>query len=244
MTVPSGQTEELDGGQIADLQRLAEAATPGPWSVEVNGAGPVNGPGEPIDVWTEVCVSFDGANSWLPDGQEFAMTPGLMMGDHEGHEADAEFIAAANPAVVLALIAEVGRLAGEVETLKRDRRADDRAWLEQDSRLRSEWAVEYDRAHRATYSAQQWEQAAERLAGMGRAVQTQRDEERIRAEHAESTVAALRETIGKVRALADHARLVSPSDRMTVMIGDLDHALGDTDQRARRRTGSNDGTTP
>lgn len=44
----------------------------------------------------------------------------------------------------------------------------------------------------------------------------------------------------KVLNLVAQARKVSPSDRMTVMVGDLEHALGLRDQPARIRTGSNE----
>lgn len=48
------------------------------------------------------------------------------------------------------------------------------------------------------------------------------------------------EKLAAVQALIDHARKVSPSDRMVIYLGDLEHALGLSDTRARIRTGSNE----
>lgn len=46
------------------------------------------------------------------------------------------------------------------------------------------------------------------------------------------------EKLAAVQALIDHAHKISPSDRMVVYVGDLEHALGLRDERARTRTGS------
>lgn len=76
---------------LAALEALAEAATPGPWVVDEDG--------------------YDLRVTLPPDG-----TPGVAIvceGIHQGYdegEADAAFIAAAHPGTVLWLIREVGRL--------------------------------------------------------------------------------------------------------------------------------------
>jgi hypothetical protein len=75
--------------QRTRLRELAEQATPGPRVVTRDGGVDANGEG-----WFHVEVDF-------PDGDPGA---GLMLGDHELAEADAAFIAAANPAAVLALL--------------------------------------------------------------------------------------------------------------------------------------------
>jgi hypothetical protein len=46
--------------------------------------------------------------------------------------------------------------------------------------------------------------------------------------------------LAAVRGLVEHARKVSPSDRMTVMVGDLEQALGLRADRARTKAGIND----
>ena len=85
---------------IEELKRLAEAATPGPWEYQKDGKDcPVNGYVTVRDCIYSVCV--------LP---------------YEGIRADDRvtdnglFIAAANPAAVLELIAEVESLRAEVKT--------------------------------------------------------------------------------------------------------------------------------
>jgi hypothetical protein len=58
-----------------------------------------------------------------------------------------------------------------------------------------------------------------------------------------SQVKARDAKLAAVTALVDHAKRISPSDRMTVYVGDLEHALGRRTHRARTRTGSTDGGT-
>ncbi|MBJ7371814.1 MAG: hypothetical protein JHD19_10250 [Pseudomonas sp.] len=77
---------------LAKLKRVAEAATSGPWE---RGDG------------NEVMVSEEGDEaywSWEQAG------PAQIHGSGNQPIADADFIAAANPAAVLALIAEIERL--------------------------------------------------------------------------------------------------------------------------------------
>lgn len=72
----------LSDADLDDLERKADAATPGPWECRVT----------PIIE----CSTLRWAQGDMAD-------PGR-------HEADAAFIAAANPATVKALIAEIRRL--------------------------------------------------------------------------------------------------------------------------------------
>ena len=68
---------------LEELKRLAKAATPGPWQVSLNGSG---------------------EDGWVEDSNSQYLTTG-----YEGEMAakDVRFIAAANPAAVLALIERV-----------------------------------------------------------------------------------------------------------------------------------------
>jgi hypothetical protein len=50
------------------------------------------------------------------------------------------------------------------------------------------------------------------------------------------------EAFADVGRLVAHAKLVSPSDRMTIYVGDLEHALGLRDRPARSR--NDDSTEP
>ena len=80
---------------LAELRRLAEAATPGPWE------------------WDD-----DHARPGLRHGRSFGgvlFRCGALYGPDA---ADAAFIAAANPAVVLALLAERDALAAKVERVR------------------------------------------------------------------------------------------------------------------------------
>lgn len=73
---------------LEELKRLAKAATPGPWQVSLNGSG---------------------EDGWVEDSNSQYLTTG-----YEGEMAakDVRFIAAANPAAVLALIERVEELTG------------------------------------------------------------------------------------------------------------------------------------
>jgi hypothetical protein len=73
----------MDAATLADLERLARAATPGPWHTEFGG---VLG----------------------PDGDSVGRTWGTVNADR-----NAAFIAQANPKTVLALIEEVRALRGK-----------------------------------------------------------------------------------------------------------------------------------
>ncbi|MGY4663215.1 hypothetical protein ACVWZ9_004009 [Pseudomonas chlororaphis] len=75
-----------------ELKRLAEAATPGPWD---RGDG------------NEVSVSFEGDEAyWMWE----SAGPAQLHGSGDQSVADADFIAAASPVAVLALIAEIETL--------------------------------------------------------------------------------------------------------------------------------------
>lgn len=74
---------------IEELKRLAEAATPGPWNTSPGGCGIIG----PDKQW------LGGMNDWVCEYSK-EMTQS---------ENNAAFIAAANPAAVLELIAEIER---------------------------------------------------------------------------------------------------------------------------------------
>ena len=78
-----------------ELKRLADVATPGPWMVEVSHY-PESG---------DMVVTTD------PNGWELLE----MREDCPDHEANASFIAAANPQAILALIAENEALRKDAE---------------------------------------------------------------------------------------------------------------------------------
>lgn len=85
------------------LKQLAEAATPGPWDRSDG---------------NEVSISYEGDEaywSWENAG------PAQLHGTGTQPLADADFIAAANPAAVLALIAENEELRKERDNLREDR---------------------------------------------------------------------------------------------------------------------------
>lgn len=87
---------------ITELKALAEKATPGPWlhekeNVHAGGVCSVNQGGEP---WFEV---------WSPN---------WMDAPAQNNEADAAYIAAANPAAILELIAAHEDAQGEIRALR------------------------------------------------------------------------------------------------------------------------------
>jgi hypothetical protein len=53
-------------------------------------------------------------------------------------------------------------------------------------------------------------------------------------------LAAANSKLANVAALIAKAKAISPSDRMTLMVGDVEFALGLRDEPARTRTGAND----
>ncbi|MBD1602355.1 ead/Ea22-like family protein [Pseudomonas typographi] len=79
----------------AELKRLAEAATPGPWSARTD----------------DLCYAVTALG-------RFRIIVGSAPADDP--EPDALFIAAANPATILALIAEIEQLSAQVATLQGD----------------------------------------------------------------------------------------------------------------------------
>lgn len=83
---------------LAELRRKAEAATPGPWETTSVSIGTESTPDAVLGV-----VASSGNVLWDPQ---------------EMGEEDKAFIAAANPAVVLALLNEVAALHDRTATLK------------------------------------------------------------------------------------------------------------------------------
>jgi hypothetical protein len=75
-----------------DLRAKAKAATPGPWEAGENHND-------------EPCVYADNGNRWIAVLPHLCVTPILEMA-----QADAAFIAAASPDVVLGLLDEIERL--------------------------------------------------------------------------------------------------------------------------------------
>jgi hypothetical protein len=76
---------------IQKLRRLAEAATPGPWVVS---RSTITRPGQ-------AAVKEVGAFDWICS---------MQISNQPNWDRDAEFVAAANPAVVLALIDRIAAL--------------------------------------------------------------------------------------------------------------------------------------
>ncbi|HHN0112341.1 TPA: ead/Ea22-like family protein [Pseudomonas aeruginosa] len=90
----------------AELRRLAKAATPGPWTLYV-----------PED--------YQGPEELPGYGVECAEGRAIVWGALEPEtgcqfDRDAEFIAAANPKAILALLDEIDRLKAENEALRKD----------------------------------------------------------------------------------------------------------------------------
>lgn len=88
--------------RLKNLRELCMAATPGPWlhekeNVHAGGVCSVNQGGEP---WFEV---------WSPN---------WMDAPEKNNEADASYIAAANPAEILELIAKLEDAQGEIRALR------------------------------------------------------------------------------------------------------------------------------
>jgi hypothetical protein len=79
--------------EIDEIERLAKAATPGPWTVKSEWTGEHSG--------ADVVYGSTGRAVAQCDEHD---------GEHGGGERNVEFIAAANPAAVLELIAEMRRL--------------------------------------------------------------------------------------------------------------------------------------
>ena len=107
--------------KLDQLEKLARAATPGPWTTHIDGtcsgASPrivtdaVDEYGEPFDIAdlsTSHVETEEARNSGEMPGT-YQEKPHRFELTHDGEQvlADAAFIAAANPAVVLALIAEL-----------------------------------------------------------------------------------------------------------------------------------------
>ena len=93
---------------LAELRQLAENATPGPWYLD--------GPWWYGDDDSAYCIST------AEDAGRIAVTIAppryIFGGEREVRDANARFIAAANPAAVLALLAERDALAAKVERVR------------------------------------------------------------------------------------------------------------------------------
>ncbi|HCL3225041.1 ead/Ea22-like family protein [Pseudomonas aeruginosa] len=106
----------------AELRRVAEAATPGPWSCNRHWAI-VGGP---------ILEFTNGAAQ-----QQIAMACGQSWMRDDELRNNAEFIAANNPKTVLALLDEIDRLKAENEALRGALQAvvDDPTWRSNDNTL-------------------------------------------------------------------------------------------------------------
>lgn len=95
--------------EIARLEELARAATPGPWTAGSYSASDYDSPGG-------VCIRTIAKYRlpwWHPDHAAAPMTLAMTTDfsfAQEQQEADAEFMAALSPSVVLRLLAELRRL--------------------------------------------------------------------------------------------------------------------------------------
>ena len=103
-------------GDHAELARLAEEATPGPWK----GRQPAYSEGATYIESELPCIN--GLSAWFsvalvptPSPEELGYSDGAIDSD-----ANAAFIAAANPATVLALLAENAALRGDLAKTERD----------------------------------------------------------------------------------------------------------------------------
>lgn len=114
---------------LKELERLARAATPGPWAINTAG---IAKRGEPFKI-TEIYV-------YAPETQDDTAICADVIDPvtQEPSEANAAYIAAANPAVILSLIAELTRpettlvsiMRAELEQAKKD--AERYRWLTAD----------------------------------------------------------------------------------------------------------------
>lgn len=107
---------------LEDLQRKAEAATPGPWDHETKKFSEA--------IYTPHRSGPSISISW---GAGSRNSP--IWGTPERAKADAAFIAAANPEAVLALIAELKQMRGEVQSLRESRDNLDRCLREKDAAM-------------------------------------------------------------------------------------------------------------
>jgi hypothetical protein len=114
-SVRAGYAGGGDMSDYAELKRLAEAATPGPWWDEKN----LHWYQPMTMVVSEKCQ----VARFVRNEVQYSCT----VGKAEREWANAEFIAAANPAAVMALIAERDQLKAENESLRRD--AERYRWL-------------------------------------------------------------------------------------------------------------------
>ncbi|GAA0212720.1 hypothetical protein QOZ96_001085 [Brevundimonas nasdae] len=107
---PDLQKMQFGSGDHAELARLAEAATPGPWScVEGSTAYPEC---DDRDFWAAILS---------PAGKEVVtLHERSVLDDRRDYDFDAAFISAANPATVLALLAEIAALRGDVKVARAD----------------------------------------------------------------------------------------------------------------------------
>ena len=95
---------------VTELRRLAEAATPGPWYLD--------GPWWYGDDDSAYCIST------AEDAGRIAVTIAppryIFGGEREVRDANARFIAAANPAAVLALLADTERAEAKLAAARRE----------------------------------------------------------------------------------------------------------------------------
>lgn len=130
-------SQPITEGEEAELKRMAEAATPGPWSVgDGSFSDHVFGPDgfEVSNTPLSSAIHRDYYEGRLPDGH-WATTPGAHrdVADGEG-ESNAAYIAAANPAMILALIGKLEAQSAELSRLRECVRKDE-AVLEPVSRI-------------------------------------------------------------------------------------------------------------
>ena len=114
----------LTSAELDELERLAKAATPGPWKAETN---------EKAANVTILGRSADKGRTRASDGHAYLLTVDCSDGIDDGayapmmaeHVANAAFIAFANPATILALLslARAGLEAGKAEESMRERAA-------------------------------------------------------------------------------------------------------------------------
>lgn len=95
----------------ARLRELAEKAVPGPWDLEYDDETVEVNAGSARTTWNEAHTVGFPASSWAPRDRILERDVGYL-DEAEADEiaADAEYIAAANPQTVLALLDEIDRL--------------------------------------------------------------------------------------------------------------------------------------
>lgn len=176
---------------LTALRALAEKATPGPWTVRGH------------EVISEANLGTVQA-PWIADV--------------DGPFEDAQFIAAANPSVVLSLLDRLERAEAKAK-----REAEANRMRKPSARA---WNSIVERAERAEADAQEWQRVA--------AEQTRL--ERDRAERAEAAIERVRELIANHRSVEQHNEMVPLSD-----IADLIREPSSADYLAALDTGKETG---